>query len=254
MKKNIKQEDAPMKRNTIDELKLFKGGFVGYLRDRSFRSDIPPGPLGETVDEKTVPSNRSIFEPLTRKERIIEAVSERRTGKIVPVFIPSVEAKLRALSGIAEPETAVDPEIEAEAEAETEAEVEEEIETEIGPEAEVETEPETESGVDEEIEAAVKPEIDAEIEAEVEQEVEAAEKPEPDSAEESSPETLSSETSSRPDDSLTFLNAMTSTQYLICKVCGTIINVLNAERNARCCRQLMIPLSKASDDASSMQG
>jgi hypothetical protein len=34
------------------------------------------------------------------------------------------------------------------------------------------------------------------------------------------------------------------TQYLMCRKCGTIINVLNAKRNAKCCKQLMVPLEE----------
>jgi hypothetical protein len=38
------------------------------------------------------------------------------------------------------------------------------------------------------------------------------------------------------------------TQYLLCRKCGTIINVLNAKRNAKCCKQLMVPLEEADED------
>lgn len=31
-------------------------------------------------------------------------------------------------------------------------------------------------------------------------------------------------------------------QFLLCKKCGTVINVFLNDRNARCCNQLMVPL------------
>lgn len=255
MKKNTNQEDTPMKRNTIEELEVLKGGFVGYLRDRNSRPDTPAGSLSEQIRNKKKPSPRTVFGPLVGEKEPEESSTARRMEKTIPVFIPSVEAKMRALSGIEEPEVKAEPEVETETAVEPEVEesipAEELLEEESEPFEETGTEPETTEVVTTETEtvAAVESEPQpaeapvAEADPIVEEEPEVAPQPEAEKpAEEPEMEAPAPAEESK-----------IATQYLICKVCGTIINVLNAERNARCCRQLMVPLSQASDDNSPME-
>ena len=40
-------------------------------------------------------------------------------------------------------------------------------------------------------------------------------------------------------------SASKAPQFLLCKKCGTVINVFLNDRNARCCNQLMVPLVEA---------
>lgn len=263
MIKKSDREKTPMDSKTL-ELELLKGGFVAYLCDPNLRtlrtpesrkkpihrflSKIQPEAQPEEeppVEEKEylaadlhAPRKRDFVREEVRETPDIEATQvetqeeeEVREPQELPMF--QVEARLRALAGEEAPVAEVKPKEAPEPESaiprflrETPAPAVEEE----SPSPEVEEE------------SATAVEEDAPV---MEESAPVTEKIASAPATEESPPAEETPAADAPSS----IRSNSSTQYLLCRKCGTIINVLNAERDARCCRLLMVPLDEAAGEA-----